>query len=285
MKVLLTTPDAAIGERATRTDVIDPRPLAQFAAMLDQPTALPQPGDPLLPGRHWLFFAPTVQQSGLKPDGIARKTPALPDVEGATRMWAGGRTDFIRPLTVGSAVKRDTQVMSTWKKSGQSGDLVFVMLRHEISDDRGVAIVEEQDLLYRDPANIRRSMEVSRPAPTDAQWSQALLPDPSWLFRYSAITFNAHRMHYDPEYARTKDGYKGAVVHGPLLATLLMDRCAREQGKAVKRLSYRGVSPLFDSLPALLCGCMDGARARAWAQTADGRLAMEAEIDFHGEAA
>ncbi|RYX89825.1 MAG: acyl-CoA dehydrogenase [Comamonadaceae bacterium] len=279
-KVDLHPPEGSIGERAIRHDLIDARPLAQFAALLDLPADLPQAGEAVAPGRHWLYFSPIVPQSGLKPDGIAKKTPAVPDVEGAVRMWAGGRTDFLRPLTVGSAVRRDTQVISTSRKAGRSGDLVFVTLRHEISDDRGVAIIEEQDLLYRDPANIKRSMSVSRPAPQDAAWSASFTPDPLQLFRYSAITFNAHRMHYDPEYARTKDGYRGAVVHGPLLATMLMDQCARERGLPVARLAYRGVSPLFDSVPAVLCGRMEGTRAIAWAATADGRLAMEAEIDF-----
>ncbi|MGE4239145.1 acyl-CoA dehydrogenase [Ramlibacter sp.] len=277
-KVELAAPDDAIGERATRTDIVDARLLMQFAALLDEPIPSLKPGDPVLPGRHWLFFNNIVRQSELKPDGIARKTAALPDVAGATRMWAGGRTDFLRPLAVGSHVRRETEVMSTSKKSGRSGDLVFVTLRHEIHDERGLAIVEEQDLLYRDPANIRRSMDIARPAPNDAEWSVPFTPDAIHLFRYSAITFNSHRMHFDPEYARTKDGYRGAVVHGPFLATLLMDLCARETGRAVRRLAYRGVSPLFDGLPAVLCGRRDGDGARVWAATADGRLALEGEI-------
>lgn len=280
-KVDLKTPDEAIGERAVRTDVIDARPLLQLAALMDAPIEEPVAGDAILPGRHWLYFTAAVPQSGLKHDGIARKTPAVPDVEGGRRMWAGGRTEFLRPLTVGSAVRRETEVVSTSKKSGKSGDLVFVTVRHEFSDDRGMAITEEQDFLYRDPANIRGSLGIHRPAPQDAQWTQPFTPDLVMLFRYSAITFNSHRMHFDREYARQMDGYTGAVVHGPLLATLLMDQCAREQGRAVRRLAYRGVSPLFDGSAAVLCGRMDGPdRAKAWAATADGRLALEAEIDF-----
>jgi 3-methylfumaryl-CoA hydratase len=279
-KLDLVAPDQAIGERATRHDVIDARLLAWFGALLDEPARWPEAGEPLAPGRHWLLFNNIVPQSQLKPDGIARKTAALPDVAGAVRMWAGGRTDFLRPLTVGSQVRRETQVMSATRKAGRSGDLVFVTLRHEILDAQGVAIVEEQDLLYRDPANIRRSMDIERPAPSDAQWRQAFVPEPTQLFRYSAITFNAHRMHYDADYARAKDGYQGAVVHGPLLATLLMDQAARETGRPVRRLAYRGVSPLFDSQPAQLCGRLapSGDTVRAWAATAQGRLAMEAEI-------
>jgi len=283
MKVELKTPDEAIGERAVRTDVIDARPLMQLAALMDTPIGEPQAGDPILPGRHWLYFTAAVPQSGLKQDGIAIKTAAVPDVEGGRRMWAGGRTEFLRPLAVGSSVRRDTEVISTSKKSGKSGDLVFVTVRHEFSDSKGVAIAEEQDFLYRDPANIKGSLSIQRPAPQDAQWTQHLTPSLVMLFRYSAITFNSHRMHFDREYARQMDGYTGAVVHGPLLATMLMDQCAREQGRAVRRLAYRGVSPLFDGAPAVLCGRMESAgRARAWAATADGRLALEAEIDFAG---
>ncbi len=285
MKVELKTPDDAIGERAARTDVIDARPLMQLAALMDAPISEPKAGDPILPGRHWLYFTAAVPQSGLKQDGIAIKTAAVPDVEGGRRMWAGGRTEFLRPLTVGSAVRRETQVVSTSKKSGKSGDLVFVTVRHEYGDAGGVAITEEQDFLYRDPANIKGSLNIHRPAPQDAQWTQHFTPSLVMLFRYSAITFNSHRMHFDREYARQMDGYTGAVVHGPLLATMLMDQCAREQGRAVRRLAYRGVSPLFDGAPAVLCGRMESAnRARAWAATADGRLALEAGIDFAGAA-
>ncbi|MES2975408.1 MAG: MaoC family dehydratase N-terminal domain-containing protein [Pseudomonadota bacterium] len=281
MKVELKTPDAAIGERAVRIDVIDARPLVQLAALMDAPMEPPRAGDAILPGRHWLYFTAAVPRSGLKEDGIAKKTAAVPDVEGGRRMWAGGRTEFLRPLTVGSSVRRDTEVIATSKKSGKSGDLVFVTVRNQISDEKGVAITEEQDFLYRDPANIKGSLLIQRPAPQDAQWTAHFTPDLVMLFRYSAITFNSHRMHFDREYARQMDGYTGAVVHGPLLATMLMDQCAREQGRAVRRLAYRGVSPLFDGSPAVLCGRMDGPhRARAWAATADGRLALEAEIDF-----
>jgi len=283
-RIELIAPADTVGERAVRYDVIDARLLAQFAALLDQPTEWPAAGTPLLPGRHWLFFNNIVRHADLKRDGIARKTPALPDVAGAVRMWAGGRTDFVRPLRVGSQVRRDTEVVSTSKKAGRSGDLVFVTLRHELSDIEGVAIIEEQDLLYRDPANIRRSMELSRPAPDDTQWMQERTFDPIELFRYSAITFNAHRMHYDAEYARNRDGYRGAVVHGPLLATLLMDECSRATGRPIRRLAYRGVSPLFAGVPAVLCGRAEGTRAIAWAASSDGRLAMEAELTL-GETA
>ncbi|MGD9944978.1 MAG: MaoC family dehydratase N-terminal domain-containing protein [Burkholderiaceae bacterium] len=279
-RIELVAPEHAIGERAVRHDVLDARLLAQFAALLDQPADWPAAGTPLLPGRHWLFFNNIVRHSELKSDGIARRTPALPDVAGAVRMWAGGRTDFLRPLRVGSRVRRDTEVVSTSRKTGRSGDLVFVTLRHELCDEDGVAIVEEQDLLYRDPANIRRSMALSRPAPDGAQWSRPVNFDPIQLFRYSAITFNAHRMHYDAEYARNRDGYRGAVVHGPLLATLLMDLCSSAAQRPIRRLAYRGVSPLFAEEPAVLCGRPEGDGAKAWAAGTDGRLAMEAELTF-----
>ncbi len=279
MKVELIAPEGCVGDRQVRTDVIDARALVQLAALLDRNEPAPAPGDALPAGRHWLYFTPAVPQSQLKPDGIALRSPPMPEVANARRMWAGGRTDFLRPLTVGSQVRRETEVKSVYKKSGKSGDLVFVVLRHEISDAQGVAIVEEQDMLYRDPANIRRSLTAPRQsAPGDAQWQTSFTADLSMLFRFSAITFNAHRIHFDPQYAREADGYEGALVHGPLLALMLMDQCAAQLKRPIKRLAYRGVSPLFHGTPAVLAGRAESDHIRAWAATADGKLALSAEI-------
>lgn len=268
-----------IGEEAWREDVLDPRPLAQLALTLDLPGPPPAIGDPLPAGRHWLYFTSNVPQAELRPDGNASAPPPLPLIDLPRRMWGGGRIEFARPLRVGSKVRRRSTVQSIYQRVGKSGPLVFVVLRHEISDEHGIAVVEEQEMLHRDPSLSPPSGLSRAEAPVDADWSESFLPTVSLLFRYSAVTFNAHRIHYDAAYAR-HEGYGGIVVHGPLLAMLLMDGTARHSGKTVSRLAYRGVSPLFHDTAAVLAGRIEGDRARAWAATEAGLLGLTATIDL-----
>lgn len=268
-----------IGEEAWREDTLDPRPLAQLALALDQPGPSPAIGDPLPAGRHWLYFTSNVPQVALRPDGNASAPPPLPLIDLPRRMWGGGRIDFLRPLRVGSKVRRRSTVQSIYERVGKSGPLVFVVLRHEISDEQGVAVVEEQEMLHRNPVLSPPGVLPRARAPDDADWTESFRPTVSLLFRYSAVTFNAHRIHYDAEFAR-HEGYGGIVVHGPLLAMLLMDRTVRHSGRAVSRLSYRGVSPLFHDADAVLAGRIDGDQAKAWAATETGQLALTATIDL-----
>jgi 3-methylfumaryl-CoA hydratase len=269
-----------VGDEAVRDDVLDPRPLAQLALTLDMPGPAPVIGDPLPAGRHWLYFNSIVPQAELRADGNASAPPPLPPIDLPRRMWGGGRIDFHRPLRVGSKVRRRTTVHSIYERAGKAGPLVFVVLRHEISDEHGIALVEEQEMLHRDPALTPRGAVGRTEAPPDAaEWTMSFRPSVSQLFRYSAATFNAHRIHYDADFAR-HEGYGGAVVHGPLLAMLLMDGTARHSGRIVRRLSYRGVSPLFHDATAVLAGRIDGDQAQAWAATAAGNLGLTATIDL-----
>lgn len=268
-----------IGEEAVREDILDPRPLAQLALALDLPGPSPAVGDALPAGRHWLYFSSNVPQAALRPDGNASAPPPLPTIDLPRRMWGGGRIDFLRPLRVGATVRRRSTVQSIYQRVGKSGPLVFVVLRHEISDEQGVALVEEQEMLHRDPALSPLAALGRAEAPSDADWTESFRPTVSLLFRYSAVTFNAHRIHYDAEFAR-HEGYAGIVVHGPLLAMLLMDGTVRHSGRSVGRLSYRGVSPLFHDTTAVLAGRIDGDRAKAWAATEAGLLGLTATIDL-----
>lgn len=268
-----------IGEEAWREDVLDPRPLAQLALTLGLPGPPPALGDPLPAGRHWLYFTSNVLQADLRPDGNAAAPPPLPLIDMPRRMWGGGRIDFLRPLRVGSRVRRRSTVQSIYQRAGKSGPLVFVVLRHEIGDEQGIAVIEEQEMLHRDPSLSPPAALGRAEAPADADWSQSFLPTVPLLFRYSAVTFNAHRIHYDAEFAR-HEGYGGIVVHGPLLAMLLMDGTARYSGRTVSRLSYRGVSPLFHDATAVLAGRVDGDQAKAWAATEAGQLGLTATIDL-----
>ncbi len=176
---------------------------------------------------------------------------------------------------------RETRVIDIKEKQGRSGPLVFVVVRHEISNTEGLAVVEEHDIVYRDhgPA------APAQPAPADAAWERTIQPDDVLLFRYSALTFNGHRIHFDRRYATEVEGYPGLVVHGPLVATLLMDLLRRNQPSAnVARFSFRAVSPLFDTGVFVVCGRTEGEATALWAKDAAGNLAMSAEAGINPRA-
>jgi 3-methylfumaryl-CoA hydratase len=267
-----------IGKSETRTDTVAQAQLVNFAATLDHDDRVPRPGDPIPPAAHWLYFLPDTRQSELGPDGIAKRGGLLPPVALPRRMWAGGRIKFLRPLRVGSQISQTVADVSA--KDGRTGKLVFVLLKHVISDEHGPAIEEERDIVYRDNPDANAPPARPNPAPASGPWRREVRPDPMMLFRYSALTFNTHRIHYDRPYATGVEGYPALVVHGPLIATLLMDLCRRECPKQLLRFDYRAASPLFDNGPFTLNGRPDGHRAQVWAANADGGLAMTAEAAF-----
>jgi len=267
-----------VGRRREEAAVIEGSSTAALAATLDHADA-PEPGASLPPLWHWLYFTPRTRQSELGADGHPRLGDFMPPIPLTRRMWAGGRLRFGAPILIGETVRRETEIQSITHKSGGQGDLVFVTLRHRLHTDRGLAIDEEQDLVYRAPS---QSAEITARDPAlarePAQWREALTPDPVLLFRYSALTFNAHRIHYDALYAKSEEGYPGLVVQGPLTATLLVDRLlARTEGRLAE-FSFRGVRPLFADAPLSLCGEGGEARGeyRLWAETPDGSTAMSA---------
>jgi 3-methylfumaryl-CoA hydratase len=275
------------GRQEVREDVVTPVPVAALAATLDRDEPAPAPGTPLPPVWHWLYFLPLHRQSELGPDGHARRGGFLPPVPLPRRMWAGGRFDFRRPLRVGDAIRRTSTVADVGLKEGRTGPLVFVLVRHEIATGAGVALVEEHDIVYRDLPKPGEAAPAPRPARTDALWRRDIHPDDVLLFRYSALTFNGHRIHYDRRYVTEVEGYPGLIVHGPLLATLLADLVRRHTEAPMTAFRFRAVRPLFDVADFSVCGTPspDGRRAALWAQGADGFLAMEAEAELGGEAA
>ena len=262
-----------IGRTETVHDAVTPTPVTLLSATLDSEGPFPGMGDPLPPLWHWLYFLPRHRQSELAPDGHAKRGGFLPPVPLPRRMWAGGRFEFHRPLCIGERITRVSRIADVTHKQGRTGELIFILVRHEISGAAGLAVVEEQDIVYRSHAN-------SAPppaAPPSALWSRTVRPDDVLLFRYSALTFNAHRIHYDRRYAVETEGYPGLVVHGPLIATLLLDLVRRNLTQAnVSRFSFRAVSPLFDTAPFTICGHPEGNQVRLWAQNETGGLAMEA---------
>jgi len=192
-------------------------------------------------------------------------------------MWAGSRIEWHRPLAVGATARRDSRIVSVTPKRGQSGELVFVVVRHEISVAGDLALTEEHDIVYRDlaPADPERR---KTPATPPAAWTRRIVPDDVLLFRYSALTFNSHRIHYDRRYVTEIEGYPGLVVHGPLLATLLVDLLRRHRPDPVlRRFEFRATKPLFDVAPFDVCGRPeDDGRVSLWAQGPDSALAMSA---------
>jgi 3-methylfumaryl-CoA hydratase len=269
-----------IGKSETRTDTITLAPLLNFTATLDRDDPVPQPGDPIPPAGHWLYFLPDTRQSELGSDGIAKRGGLLPPVALPRRMWAGGRIKFLRPLRVGSHISQTATVADVSAKDGRTGKLVFVLLKHVVSDEQGPAIEEERDIVYRGNPDANAPPAKPSPAPASGPWRREIRPDPTLLFRYSALTFNTHRIHYDRPYTTGVEGYPALIVHGPLIATLLMDLCRRECAKRLLRFDYRAASPLFDNGPFTLNGRPDGDRAQIWAANADGGLAMTAEATF-----
>ena len=270
-----------IGKTETCADVVTSGPVAALSATLDREDPLPQPGDPLPPLWHWLFFLDRHRASELGPDGHAKRGGLLPPISLPRRMWAGSRFEFHHPLRIGDQITRATRVLDIKEKSGRSGPLVFVIVRHEISNSAGLAIAEEHDIVYRElpaPDADRKRAPGATTASGAAEWTRRIVPDDVLLFRYSALTFNAHRIHYDRRYATEVEGYPGLVVHGPLIATLLMDLLRRHAPASnVARFSFRAVSPLFDTAPFVVCGKPDGNTIQLWAKDSAGNLAMTAE--------
>ena len=267
-----------IGRTETHHDQVAPTPVAALAATLDRDDLRPQSGDPLPPLWHWLYFLPLHRASELGPDGHGKRGGFLPPVPLPRRMWAGGRLEFHHPLRVGDEITRTSRILDVKHKQGRTGSLVFVLVRHEVSNAAGLAITEEHDIVYRDHPSTGDPAPAAQPAPGNAAWERMITPDDALLFRYSALTFNGHRIHYDRRYVTEVEGYPGLVVHGPLIATLLLDLLRRSQPEArVGNFTFRAVSPVFDTTPFVVCGVpMENGTVRLWARHANGGLAMEA---------
>jgi 3-methylfumaryl-CoA hydratase len=267
-----------VGKTETLQDTIAPGLAAALAATLDRDA--PAAGDGLPPLWHWIYFWSVAPQSGLGPDGHPRRGGFLPPVPLPRRMWAGGRLAFTAPLTIGEAATRSSRIASVEAKSGASGQLAFVTVRHEIAQQGRIALTEEHDIVYRDLPPPGAPQPAGKPAPSDAAFSRDIVPDAVLLFRYSALTFNGHRIHYDRSYVTGVEGYPGLIVHGPLIATLLLDLLHRNLPDArVESFAFRAVGPLFDIDPFRVCGKpgADGKTIALWAQNHRGELAMQAE--------
>lgn len=271
-----------VGRSETLHDQVTATPVAAMSATLDRDDAQPVAGTEVPPLWHWLYFTPLARQSEIGPDGHAKRGGFLPPVPLPRRMWAGGRLTFDHSLRVGDAIERTSRVMDVRAKQGRSGKMVFVSVQHEISDSRGLAISEEHDIVYREQARPDSPAPEPRAARTDESFSRDIAPDPVLLFRYSALTFNGHRIHYDRSYVTQVEGYPGLIVHGPLIATLLVDLLRRNlPEQEVRKFSFRAIRPLFDIHRFTVCGRQDDKKQVAlWARDHDGWLAMDADVEL-----
>jgi len=277
----------ASGRIENRADFAAPGPVDRLASLLDRRDPPAEPGAPLPPLFHWLYFLAADPPGALGPDGHVRRGGFLPADEGLPRrMWAGGRIAFHHDVAIGAAIRRRSEVVAMKERQGRSGRLLLVTVRHAIGTPgtEAPAIVEEHDIVYRAAANARATAaEAAAPqsgAPETAAWRRSLVPDAVMLFRYSALTYNGHRIHYDRDWARA-EGYPGLVVHGPLVATLLLDLIRRsDPAFAVRRFAFRARSPAFDGegLDLLADPSPGGGAARMWARGPDGRMVMEAAV-------
>jgi 3-methylfumaryl-CoA hydratase len=236
-----------IGRTEQRSDAVHAAPLDAWAATLDRDDPLAAVGADVPPLAHWLFFLPLARQSTLGPDGHPQRGGFLPPIDLPRRMWAGGRLQFLQPLRVGDAITRTSRIAGVDAKSGKSGALAFVTVSHEIGCPRGVAIAEQHEIVYRDAPQPGAVPPTPPAAAADETFSRRIVPDPVLLFRYSALTFNGHRIHYDRDYVTKVEGYPGLVFHGPLQAAFIVEFAAKlHGGRPPKKFVYRGVQPLFE---------------------------------------
>jgi 3-methylfumaryl-CoA hydratase len=271
-----------IGRTETLHDDITAAPVRGLCATLDRDDPAPTPGTVLPPLWHWLYFLPMHRASEIGPDGHAKRGGFLPPVELPRRMWAGGRFtwDNANPLRVGDSARRVSRIASVQTKSGRSGELVFVTVVHELHNERGLSLTEEHDIVYRGAPQPGDPAPAPTAADTDAPWQRELTPDDVLLFRYSALTFNGHRIHYDRRYVTEVEGYPGLIVHGPLIATLLLDLVRRQAPAAkLRRFEFKALRPTFDGRPMRVNGRPEGKNIALWAQDHEGWLTMKASAE------
>lgn len=263
-----------VGRIEHRSELLAPRPSQLLAATIGAES--PNAADPLPPLWDWIYFVPDADRDDLGIDGHPRRGAFLPPVPLRRRMFAAGSIEYRRALTIGTTVTQRSEVVSVDEKEGSSGPLVFVRTAHEISDDNGVAVLEERTIVYSDAAPAPRA-PVSGRVP-QAPWTQDVTTDPVLLFRFSALTFNAHRIHYDRDYARTEEGYPDLVVHGPLSALLLAE-LARRNAQRVTAFRFRAQAPFYVGDVLHLRGEEAEGGAVVTAYRGDGSVGLRASIE------
>ncbi len=271
--------DDWLGREEAVEDVLALGPARGLAALLDRDAGWIRPGAPLPPLWHWAYLLAPAPASRLGPDGHARTGQFLPPVPLPRRMWAGGRLAFHHPLQLGEWARRVSTVTKIQEKHGRSGRFFLVTVTHRILAAGGVALEEEQDLAYREEqAQATSPAPAASPERSAADRCDVVEATPVLLFRFSALTLNGHRIHYDRPYAVEGVGYPGVVVHAPLLALLLLDAAERRLGRGPAAFDYRAVAPLFEGETIRIEGALTEGGAEVWARSEDGRVAMTGHV-------
>jgi 3-methylfumaryl-CoA hydratase len=274
-----------VGRKQTATDVVTAGPANLLRLAFGRPEGELRAGDSLPPGWHILYFLPQFRPDELRADGSPLDAGVVPPMPLPRRMFAGERFRFHRPVRVGDALRRETELADISLKSGGTGALVFATVVNRIHGPDGLTVEEERRTVFREEVKAGERNQAPRreEAPADAPWRRRIVPDPVLLFRFSALTFNSHRIHYDRAWAMAVEGYPALVVHGPLTSTLLID-FARDHsgGKAFASYTTQARAPLFEGAPLELRGRprADGRGADLWAVTPEGTVAMSAQVEF-----
>jgi 3-methylfumaryl-CoA hydratase len=256
-----------------------------LAALLDKPD-IPKEGDPVGPMGHWCYFKPRVRQSEIGPDGHPARGGFMPPVPLPRRMFGGFRTTYRKPLILGEMMRQEARIADVQIKQGRTGMLVICTVHYEFSGESGLAIEEDHDYVYRGnpPAEAKDDAGGSGKtdaAPTNHAWAKEIVPDPVMLFRYSAVTFNGHRIHYDRKYVTEVEGYPALIVHGPLIATLLAELALdNNPGREFRRFDFQARAPLFDNAPFTVAGKPAEDGCSLWSTTPAGTYSTRAAVTF-----
>jgi 3-methylfumaryl-CoA hydratase len=268
-----------LGRTATANDVITAFPLNALSATLDRDDPAASAGSAVPPLWHWMYFLPIFRSADTRADGHGRGGEFMPPIDLPRRVWAGSRFVWNRenPLRVGDSARRVSRIGSITPKRGKSGDMVFVKVVHEFHNEKGLCITNEHNAAFLGPAEPGKAPSPGVLAETDAKWQRDITPDAVFLFRYSALTFNSHRIHFDWPYATQKEGYPTLLVHGPVQAILLADLIRRNvPGAVIESLEFKALRPAFVDRPLSLCGNRDGNTVELWASNEEGIVTMSA---------
>lgn len=279
MNIEASNYDKWIGRSESSFDFLTLAPLRGLAATLNKKKVDFTAGDKLPALWHWLYFLDPAKQENLANDGHAERGYFLPPIPLPRRMWAGSRFEFHRSLHAGEKVTRNSTIKSVVIKEGRSGQLAFVTVGHEIGTEQEIAISEEHDIVYRDHAKANQAPPPRQSAPFDSDYNRSVTPDPVLLFRYSALTFNGHRIHYDRDYVTNEEGYPGLIVHGPLLATLIVDLlCDQFPDKTLSKFEFKAMYPVFDLNSFDVCGVNpdEDGQLELWVKDHEDALCMKA---------
>jgi 3-methylfumaryl-CoA hydratase len=273
-----------IGKQEITESIVAPFQADYFTATLDRDDARFQPGDALPPAWHYFYFPEIVRLDATGRDGHQAKGHFMPPIDLPRRMWAGSTMTFDSPLRIGEKVKKVMTISDIAEKDGKSGKLCFVTLTEEFfGEDGRLTTTEKRTQVFREEADPNAPPPAPRPAPAEAAWSRTIHPSTVLLFRYSALTMNSHRIHYDIDYVRDVEGYPGLLVHGPLTMTMMLDLFRRELPEAqMKEFTLRAISPVYDTMDFTVHGAPGDADGTCtlWAMTGEGALAMQADVTY-----